>query len=53
MPRPPIGERLAELLTAIHPVDTGLFVPQEMADAVTRTFGFAFTVAGAAGTLPP
>jgi hypothetical protein len=47
-----IGERLAELLTVIHATDPGLFVPQTMADAVTRTFGFVLTVAGAAGTLP-
>jgi hypothetical protein len=44
-----IGERLAELLTAIHTADPGLFVPQEAADAVTRTFGFVLTVAGAVG----
>jgi hypothetical protein len=48
-----IGERLAELLTAIHVSDPGLFVAQEIADAVTRTFGFVLTVAGAVGTLPP
>jgi hypothetical protein len=47
------GERLAELLTAIHATDPGLFALQAMADAVTRTFGFVLTVAGAAGTLPP
>jgi hypothetical protein len=47
-----IGERLAELLTAIQATDPGLFVPQAMADAVTRTFGFVLTVAGSAGTLP-
>ena len=48
-----VGERLAELLTAIRTVDPGLFVPQETADGVTRTFGFGLAVAGAAGTLPP
>jgi hypothetical protein len=48
-----IGERLAELLTAIHATDPGLFAPQATADAVTRTFGFVVTIAGAAGTLPP
>jgi hypothetical protein len=48
-----IGQRLADLLTAIHAGDPGLFVPQETADAVTRTFGFVLTVAGAVGTLPP
>jgi hypothetical protein len=48
-----IGERLAELLTGILAGDPGLFVAQEMADAITRTFGFILTIAGAAGTLPP
>jgi hypothetical protein len=48
-----IGVRLAELLTTIHSTDPGLIVPQEMADAVSRTFGVALTVAGAVGTLPP
>jgi hypothetical protein len=48
-----IGERIAELLTAIHATDPGLFVPHETADAITRTFGFVLTVAGVAGTLPP
>jgi hypothetical protein len=47
-----IGERLADLLTAIHAGDPSLFVPQEMADAVTRMFGFVSTVAGAVGVLP-
>jgi hypothetical protein len=46
-----IGERLAELLTTIYSTDPGLFVAQEMADAITRRFGFVLTVAGAAGTL--
>lgn len=48
-----IGERLADLVTVIHATDPGLFVPQAMADAVTRTFGFVLTVAGAAGVLSP
>jgi hypothetical protein len=48
-----IGERLAELLTALHAADPGLFVAQEAADAVTRTFGCVLTVAGVAGRLPP
>ncbi len=48
-----IGERLADLLTAIHGSDPGLFVAQETADALSRTFGFVLTVAGAVGTLPP
>lgn len=30
-----IGERLADLLTAIHTTDPGLVSPQEVADAVT------------------
>ena len=46
-----IGERLAEVLTLIHTTDPGLFVPQEAADAVTRSFGLVLTVAGAAGVL--
>lgn len=48
-----IGERLAELLTAIHRADRGLFIPQEVADVVTRTFGLVLTVAATAGVLPP
>jgi hypothetical protein len=48
-----IGQRLAELLTAIQAADPGLFVPQETADAVTRTFGLALTVTGVEGVLPP
>lgn len=48
-----IGQRLAELLTTLHAADPTLFVPQEMADAVTRTFGFILPVAGAVGVLPP
>jgi hypothetical protein len=48
-----VGQRLAELLSTIHADNPALFVPQEMADRVTRTFGFVLTVAGVAGTLPP
>lgn len=48
-----IGDRLTELLTAIYAADPGLLVPQETADAVTRTFGFVHTVAGVVGNLPP
>ena len=48
-----IGARLAELLTELHGADPTLFTPQETANAVTGTFGFVLTVAGAAGTLPP
>jgi hypothetical protein len=48
-----IGARLAELLTTIHAGNSALFVPQEMADRVTRTCGFVLPVAGVAGTLRP
>jgi hypothetical protein len=48
-----IGTRLAELLSTIHAGNSALFVPQEMAARVTRTFGFVLTVAGIPGTLPP
>ena len=48
-----IGGRLAELRTAIHATDPGLFAPPALADAVTRTFRSVLTVAGAAGMLPP
>ena len=48
-----IGERLADLLTAIHATDPSLFVPKEVAYVVMRTFGFVLTLAGVAGTLPP
>jgi hypothetical protein len=48
-----IGSRLAELLSTIHAGNSALFVPQEMADRVTRTFGFVLPVAGVPGTLPP
>jgi hypothetical protein len=48
-----IGTRLAELLSTIHAGNSALFLPQEMADRVTRTFGFVLTVAGVPGMLPP
>jgi hypothetical protein len=48
-----IGDQLAQVLTAIHSSDPGLFVPQEAADAITRTFGYGLTVAGAFGILLP
>ena len=48
-----LGARLAELLSTIHAGNSALFVPQEMADRVTRTFGFVVTVASVPGTLPP
>lgn len=46
-----IGERLAELLSAIHAGNPVLFTPQEMADRVSQTFGTALTVAGAIGSV--
>jgi hypothetical protein len=48
-----IGARLAERLSTIHAGNSALFLPQEMADRVTRTFGFVLPVAGVLGTLPP
>ena len=48
-----IGTRLAELLSTIHAGNPALFVPQEMADRVTQTFGFVLTVAGSPGRLTP
>lgn len=48
-----IGTRLAEVLSTIHTDNPGLFLPQEMADRVTRSFGFVLTVGGTPGTLPP
>ena len=48
-----IGQRVAEVLTALHGRDATLFLPQEAADRVTRIFGFVLTVAGAAGVLSP
>jgi hypothetical protein len=48
-----IGQRLAELLTMLHVGDTTLFVPQEMADGVSQTFGTPLTIAGAVGVIPP
>jgi hypothetical protein len=48
-----IGERLAELLTEIHVKDPTLFDLQETADTVSKTFGFALSVGGVSGTVPP
>jgi hypothetical protein len=48
-----IGSRLAELLSTIYAGNSALFVPQEMADRVARTFGLVLPVAGVSGTLPP
>jgi hypothetical protein len=47
-----VGERLAELLTTLHGSDPTLFVPQQKANEVTRTFGSPLTVAGAIGVPP-
>ena len=48
-----IGMRLAELLSTIHAGNPAVFVPQEMTDRVTQTFGFVLSVAGMPGMLPP
>jgi hypothetical protein len=48
-----IGQRLADLLTTLHAADPTLFLAQDMADTVTRTFGFSLNVAGMAGALLP
>lgn len=48
-----IGTRLAEVLTALYVADPTLFVPKQVADRVTATFGFVLKVAGVDGTLPP
>lgn len=47
-----IGARLADLLTLVHSEDPSLFVSQDIADELTRTFGFSLIVDGTAGTLP-
>jgi hypothetical protein len=48
-----VGRRLADLLTTLVATNPILFDPQDTADRLTRLFGVALTVAGAAGTLPP
>ena len=48
-----IGNRLAEVMTAIHGDDPTLFAPQAMADRVTNLFGVVLVVTGATGVLPP
>ena len=48
-----VGQRLAALLSTLHAQAPILFVPQEMADRVSRAFGFPLTVAGAVGVVPP
>ena len=47
-----IGARLAEVLSTILAGNSALFLPQEMADRVARTFGFILNVARVSGTLP-
>jgi hypothetical protein len=47
-----VGNRLAELLTTIHAANGILFMPQEMANLLSRDFGLVLTVAGVAGILP-
>jgi hypothetical protein len=47
-----VGDRLAVLLTTLHAADPTLFVAQQKADEVTRTFGSPRTIAGTIGVLP-
>jgi hypothetical protein len=46
-----IGTRLADVLSRIHTDDRGLFDAQDIADAVSRDFGFALTIGGQTGKL--
>jgi hypothetical protein len=48
-----IGQRVAEVLTAIHGRDPTLFAPQDFANQVTRSFSIPLVVAGSTGVLPP
>lgn len=48
-----VGARMADLLNAIHADDPTLFTPQDVANHLSRDFGFSLTVGGAAGILPP
>ncbi len=48
-----IGQRLAELLTAIHAPTPTLFAPQVMADRVASAFRLPLGVAAAIGLVPP
>ena len=45
-----IGDRLAELLTTLHQDNPSLFAPRDIADQISRVFGFALTVDGVVGT---
>jgi hypothetical protein len=46
-----VGMRLAELLTKIHSNDSTLFLPQDLADRVSKVFGLKLSIAGASGSL--
>jgi hypothetical protein len=48
-----IGQRLAALLTVIHPNAPAILAPAEMATRITGTFQVVLSVAGVAGVLPP
>lgn len=48
-----IGQRLGQVLTALHAADPALFVPQEVADRLTRTFAGMVQIANATGVVPP
>ena len=44
-----IADRLSLVLTRLHADDPTLFVAQELANVVSRKFGYVLTIAGAAG----
>src|ERR1700687_4505058 len=46
-----IGQRLAVLLTERHQDDSTLFVQQEMADSISRSFQQSLTIDGFVGTI--
>jgi hypothetical protein len=46
-----VGHRLATILGSVHAGDAAAFVPQEMADRVSKRIGFPVTVAGSLGVL--
>jgi hypothetical protein len=46
-----IGQRLANLLTERHQDDPTLFVPQELADSISRSFQQSLTINGFTGSL--
>lgn len=48
-----IGQRLAEVLTALHAANPALFVVQEEANAISAEFGFPLSISGVLGVLPP